>query len=386
MDDIKWEDTQEFAHALDAEDPCRPFRNEFEIPRRNGRELIYFCGNSLGLLPKRARKYVEQELNKWAELAVDGHFAGEEGWFGYHHLVEEMLAQIVGAHPEEVVAMNSLTTNLHLLMVSFYQPTPERAKILIESSAFPSDRYAVVSQIEQRGYSPQRELIEIAPRPGEYWLRTEDILTTMESYGSSLALVLLGGVNYITGEVLDMAAITQKAQELGAVAAFDLAHGVGNIELHLHQWNVDFAVWCSYKYLNSGPGSIGGAFVHRRHLPQSLPRFAGWWGQKEEIRFEMGREFVPMANAGAWQLSNPPILSLAAHRAALELFQEAGLSNLWQKSKKLTAYLDWLLRNIQQQVSPSPFKILTPRERRGCQISLLVPPTRQRASAISPQL
>ncbi|MBK8465017.1 MAG: kynureninase [Chloracidobacterium sp.] len=360
------------AEALDESDPLCSYRERFHFPEvKDGAEPIYFTGNSLGLMPKKVREYVDQELDDWARLAVDGHLEAKHPWLPYHEFLTEQMAAIVGAKPLETVVMNSLTVNLHLLMVSFYRPTAEWCKIVIEKGAFPSDQYAVESQILFHGFDPSNVLIELEPREGESILRTEDIIETINREGSSIALVMLGGVNYYTGQAFDMKAITQAGHKVGAIVGFDLAHAAGNLELKLHDWNVDFACWCSYKYLNGGPGSVGGAFVHERHATSfDLPRFAGWWGHHKESRFLMGPEFNPLAGAEGWQLSNPPILQMTALRASLEIFEEAGMSALTEKSRKLTGYLESLIDNIGDE----RISVITPRDpnQRGCQLSIRV--------------
>ena len=306
--------SEEFAAAMDARDPLAHFRERFCLPKtKSGDDCIYLCGHSLGLQPKTARAYLDQELHDWAQLGVEGHFHAKNPWMPYHRLLTQQTAALVGAQPEEVVVMNSLTVNLHLMMVSFYRPTTKRHKILIERGAFPSDQYAVKSQIRFHGFDPASSLLELTPRDGETCMRDEDIESLIEREGDSIALIMLGGVNYATGQAFDMAAITKAGRRKGCVVGFDLAHAAGNIPLRLHDWGPDFAVWCSYKYLNGGPGCVAGCFVHERHARAwELPRFAGWWGHEEKIRFQMGPEFHPMAGAEGWQLSNPPILALAA--------------------------------------------------------------------------
>ena len=375
-----FQSSETFARETDAADTLKSFREKFHIPKQsNGEEVLYFTGNSLGLQPKTTRNYIEQELKDWETLGVEGHFAAKNPWMPYHESVTGQLAKIVGAKNSEVVAMNSLTVNLHLLMVSFYRPTAERYKIVIEADAFPSDKYAVKSQIAFHSASPKFKvqspksdwLIELAPREGETVLRIEDILETIEKNSDSIALILLGGVNYYTGQKFDFAAITEAGHKAGAVVGFDLAHAVGNVALELHDWNADFAAWCSYKYLNAGPGGIAGIFVHERHAANfDLPRFAGWWGHDKETRFLMGDEFVPIRGAEGWQLSNPPILGLAALRAALDIFEEAGMKNLIEKSKKLTGYLEFLLNEIRDE----RISVITPTDEkmRGCQLSIRV--------------
>ncbi|WP_017730652.1 kynureninase [Nafulsella turpanensis] len=371
----QYQSNQAYAREQDARDPLRQFREQFIIPpAKSGGEAIYFCGNSLGLQPKNTRSYLDRELEKWATYAVDGHFHAPEPWLHYHRLLKEPLARIVGAKPEEVVVMNNLSSNLHFLMVSFYQPTTKRYKVLMEGGAFPSDQYAVESQVKFRGYTPEEAIVEVFPREGEQTLRTEDILAAIEQHQDELALVLFAGLQYYTGQVFDMAAITKAGQAAGAKVGFDLAHAAGNVPLQLHDWGVDFAAWCSYKYLNSGPGSNSGIFVHERYANQAeLPRFAGWWGHDEKERFLMQKGFKPMYGADGWQLSNGNILPLAAQRASLEIFEQAGMDNLRQKSIQLTGYLEYLIR---EEVSSKAnrLQIITPSqpEERGCQLSLFV--------------
>lgn len=369
-----YKNTATYAGTLDEQDPLNRFRDEFIIPKKEGKEVIYFCGNSLGLQPRRTRHFLEKELQKWADYAVDGHFHAEEPWFHYHKLLKEPIAEIVGARPEEVVVMNNLTSNLHFMMVSFYQPTAKRFKILMEGGAFPSDQYAVESQVKFHGYAQEEAIVEVFPRQGEHVLRTEDILKAIEEQQDELALVLFGGLQYYTGQVFDMAAITKAGHSAGAKVGFDLAHAIGNIPLQLHHWGVDFAVWCSYKYLNSGPGSNSGIFVHERWAQhEGLPRFAGWWGHLEKERFLMRKGFKPSAGADGWQVSNANILPLAAQRASLELFTEAGMEALRQKSIKLTGYLEYLI-NEEVNSKENRLEIITPSDpkQRGCQLSLFV--------------
>lgn len=361
---------EDVALAMDARDPLARFRERFHFPNtKDGQDLVYLCGHSLGLQPKTARSCIEQELQEWARLGVEGHFHAKNPWMPYHRLLTEHTAALVGARPLEVVVMNSLTVNLHLMMASFYRPTTERHKILIEGGAFPSDQYAVRSQIRFHGYDPVVSLIELAPREGETWMRDEDIETIIDREGNSIALILLGGVNYVTGQAFDMAAITKAGHRRGCVVAFDLAHAAGNIPLHLHDWGPDFAAWCSYKYLNGGPGCVAGCFVHERHARAwDLPRLAGWWGHDEKSRFQMGPEFHPMMGAEGWQLSNPPIMALAPLRASMEVFSEAGMDALRAKSISLTGYMEFLLR----QIDSGRFSVVTPveHERRGAQLSI----------------
>jgi kynureninase len=362
-----------FAATLDLHDPLAQFREKFFIPKSSdGAEWIYLCGHSLGLQPKAARDYIEQEMRDWAELGVKGHFHAKNPWMPYHRLLSEQTAMLVGAQPHEVVVMNSLTVNLHLMMVSFYRPSAKRRKILIERGAFPSDQYAVKSQIRFHGFDPADALVELTPREGETCIRDEDIQAVIDRQGDEIALILLGGVNYATGQVFDMRQITSAGHQKGCVVGFDLAHAAGNIPLHLHEWGTDFAAWCSYKYLNGGPGCVAGCFVHERHSHAwDLPRFAGWWGHDQSTRFEMRPEFHPMTGVEGWQLSNPPIMALAPLRASMEIFAEAGMQALRAKSASLTGYLEFLLR---QNASPK-FSIVTPTEekRRGAQLSIRMP-------------
>jgi kynureninase len=369
----KFEASASFAADLDTNDNLKKFREYFFIPKKNdGEEVLYFTGNSLGLPPKSARAYIEQELKDWETLGVEGHFRARKPWMPYHEFVAEQLAAIVGAKPSEVVAMNSLTVNLHLLMVSFYRPTARRHKIVIEAGAFPSDQYAVASQIKFHGFAVEDSLVELKPRTGENCLRTEDIERTILENGDSIALILLGGVNYYTGQAFDLRRVAEIGHAAGAAVGFDLAHAAGNLELRLHEWNADFAAWCSYKYLNAGPGAIAGAFVHERHAEKfDLPRFAGWWGHDKETRFLMKPEFKPIPGAEGWQLSNPPIFQLAALRAALDVFEAAGgMRKLVEKSRKLTGYLEFLLAEIGDE----RISVITPANptERGCQLSIRV--------------
>jgi len=368
-----FEATEHFALAMDARDPLAKYRERFCFPKtKSGEACIYLCGHSLGLQPKTVSKYVEQELKDWSELGVEGHFRARNPWMPYHRLLTQQTASLVGATPKEVVVMNSLTVNLHLMMVSFYRPTSQRHKILVERGAFPSDQYAVQSQISFHGFSPASSLLELAPRPGESCIRDEDIESLIDREGDSIALILLGGVNYATGQAFDIAGVTDAGHRKGCVVGFDLAHAAGNLPLRLHDWGPDFAVWCSYKYLNGGPGCVGGCFVHDRHSHAwALPRLAGWWGHDEKARFETASNFKPMTGAEGWQLSNPSILSLAALRASMDIFHEAGMEQLRAKSLSLTGYLEFLLC---QHASPR-FSSITPTDaqRRGAQISIRIP-------------
>ena len=360
----------EFAAALDARDPLAHFRDRFFPPKtKSGEDCIYLCGHSLGLQPKSAGDYIAQELRAWAQLGVEGHFHADNPWMPYHRMLTQLTAKLVGARPAEVVVMNSLTVNLHLMMASFYRPSTARYKILVERGAFPSDRYAVKSQIDFHGLDPASSLLELTPRADEFCMRDEDIESLIDREGESIALILLGGVNYATGQAFDMEGITKAGRRKGCIVGFDLAHAAGNIPLRLHDWGPDFAVWCSYKYLNGGPGCVGGCFVHERHAcSPELPRFAGWWGHDEKTRFKMGPEFQAMLGAEGWQLSNPPILALAPLRASMEIFAAAGLEHLRAKSVLLTGYMESLLG----QHASSKFSIITPREheRRGAQLSI----------------
>ena len=362
----------EFVHKLDAEDPLARFRDQFHIPTdESGKPLVYLCGNSLGLQPKTTRALLEEELDDWKTLAVKGHFDARRPWMPYHEQLTDLTAELVGGQSFEVINMNTLTVNLHLMMVSFYRPTRERYKLLIEKPAFPSDRYAANSQVRFHGLDPADALLEIGPRENESEIREEDLYALIEREGKQIALIMLPGVQYYSGQAFDMAQITELGHAQGCVVGFDLAHAAGNLMLDLNAWNVDFAVWCNYKYLNSGPGSVAGCFVHAMHARSfELPRFAGWWGHDKASRFLMGPEFKPMAGAEGWQLSNPPILAMAPVLSSLRVFHEAGMAALRAKSEKLTAYLEWLLR----QELGRDIGILTPRDtdRRGCQLSLVL--------------
>ncbi len=364
------DDFRQFAADADGQDTLFPFRARFYIPQHNGEDAAYFCGNSLGLQPKSTGYLFEQELRDWARYGVEGHFQAQSPWFSYHKQFAQPLAAIVGALPEEVVAMNTLTVNLQLLLMSFYRPTRERYKIIMEAGAFPSDQYAVETLVRLMGYEPDDAIIEVSPRDGEYTLRTEDIVAEIQKAGQQLCVLLFSGVQYYTGQAFDIPALTAAAHEVGAIAGFDLAHAVGNIPLKLHDWNVDFACWCSYKYLNSGPGGVGGAYVHERFANDaSVPRLAGWWGQREHDRFQMRKGFIPEPGAQGWQLSNAPVFNMVAHRASLDLFDKAGMEALREKSLRLTAFLEKMLLSIPDR----KFQILTPTnpDARGCQLSLL---------------
>ena len=359
------------AKKMDNADPLKNYRNQFIIPQHQNQDIIYFTGNSLGLQPKTTQDYLLQELNDWGKYGVEGHFLAKNPWLSYHETLTDKMAKIIGALPQETVMMNQLTVNLHLLMVSFYCPTPQRYKILCESKAFPSDQYALQSQIKFHGYKIADALIEVEPRQGEFHIREEDIEDAIEKNKDSLALIMIGGVNYFSGQVFDMKRIAEAGHKVGAVVGFDLAHAAGNIELNLHDWNVDFASWCTYKYLNSGPGSVAGVFVHEKNLKNlDLPLFAGWWGHDKTTRFLMDKTFVPMNTAERWQLSNAPVLSMAACRASLDIFEEVGMPALIQKSKNLTAYLEFIIQEINLQKN-NCLQIITPKVNRGSQISVI---------------
>ncbi|HEY6763527.1 MAG TPA: kynureninase [Candidatus Sulfotelmatobacter sp.] len=371
MTDVRFEPSEACALELDQRDPLAGYRNQFLFPHgADGRQWLYLCGHSLGLQPKNAKAYVSQEMEDWARFGVEGHFHARHPWMPYHQLLTGKMAGLLGALPQEVVVMNSLTVNLHLMMVSFYRPVKGRHKILVERGAFPSDQYAVASQISFHGFAPATSLIELTPRPGESCLREEDIDAVIDCDGESIALILLGAVNYATGQALDLERITTLGHKHGCIVGFDLAHAAGNLPLQLHKSGPDFAVWCSYKYLNGGPGCPGGCFVHERHGRTTLPRFAGWWGHDDKTRFEMPARFQPMPGAEGWQLSNPPILALAALRSSIDIFHEVGMDRLRAKSLLLTGFLEFLLRNVRSNA----FSIASPLEphRRGAQLSLRV--------------
>ena len=366
-----FENNLSFAKSLDKQDELKLYREKFFFPQHENKNVIYFTGNSLGLQPKNTQHYLQQELDDWRKYGVEGHFLAKNPWLSYHELLTNKMAKIVGALPEETVMMNQLTVNLHLLLVSFYRPTKNRYKILCESKAFPSDQYALQSQLKFHGFNPDEALIEIEPRPGEYHIREEDIYKTIEDNKDTLALIMIGGVNYFTGQVFDMKSITQAGHNVGAIVGFDLAHAAGNLQLELHNWGVDFAVWCSYKYLNSGPGGVAGAFVHEKHLKNTtIPQFAGWWGHDKETRFLMDSKFMPIQTAERWQLSNAPVLSMAACRASLDIFDEVGMPALDKKSKLLTAYLEFIIDEINVEKN-NCLQIITPKNNRGCQLSIV---------------
>ncbi len=368
---MQFENTLEFAQKLDQQDSLYKYRDAFIFPKVNNKNVIYFTGNSLGLQPKHTAAYVQEIMDDWAGLAVEGHFKAEKPWWDYHERLAAPLANVVGAKTSEVTVMNTLTVNLHLLMVSFYRPIGKRVKILCEEKAFPSDQYMLASQVRFHGYDPKEAIVEVKKRKGEHHWRTEDVVAKINEVGDELALVLIGGLNYYNGQVFDMKTITEAGQKAGALVGWDLAHAAGNVNLQLHDWNVDFASWCSYKYMNSGPGNASGVYIHERyHNQKDIPRFEGWWGHNKERRFLMEPEFDPMDGAEAWQLSNAPILSLAPYLASLELFEEVGMPALTAKSKLLTSYLEFILHEVDKKVSAS-FEIITPKER-GCQLSVFL--------------
>jgi kynureninase len=367
-----FENSLEFAEKCDTLDTLASFRNKFHLPKdANGESLVYLCGNSLGLQPKTVSTYIDQELKDWATLGVEGHTDAEHPWLPYHEFLTDNMAKIVGAKPSEVVVMNGLTTNLHLMMVSFYKPTKKKHKIIIESDAFPSDKYAVESQLKFHGYNPKDSLILWKPRNGEELCRFEDLERIMSQHGDEVALLMIGSTNYYTGQAFPLKKITDLGHSHGAMVGFDLAHGAGNIQPNLHETGADFAVWCTYKYLNSGPGSLGGCFVHERHADdKNINRFAGWWGHNKATRFNMRHEFDALSGAEGWQLSNPPILSMAAIRASLDIFSEAGFENIRKKSLKLTGFLEFLVHSL----SDDRISIITSKnpDERGCQLSIQV--------------
>ncbi|MBX9886467.1 MAG: kynureninase [Flavobacteriaceae bacterium] len=370
---MQFQNTRSFAQELDAQDDLHKYRSEFHFPKVKGKQVIYFTGNSLGLQPKRTKSYIDEVMNDWANLAVEGHFYADKPWWDYHERFATPLGKIVGALPSEVTVMNTLTVNLHLLMVSFYRPTKTRYKIICEEKAFPSDQYMFQSQVDFHGYAPNEAIVEIKRREGEHNIRLEDVLAKIDEVGEELALVLIGGVNYYTGQVFDMKTITEAGHNAGAIVGWDLAHAAGNIKLELHDWNVDFASWCSYKYMNSGPGNASGCFIHEKHHNASLPRFAGWWGHNKERRFKMEPQFDAVKGAEGWQISNLPILSLAPYLASVEMFNEVGMDAIIEKRNKITAYLEFVLQEIDKEVD-STFEIITPANpaERGCQLSVFL--------------
>lgn len=369
-----FENSTGFAEKLDREDILREFRKEFHFPQHQSENAVYLTGNSLGLMPIKGEKAILQELNDWKKYGVDGHVHAKNPWLSYHEMFKEPLAKILGAKAVEVTAMNGLTTNLHLLMASFYQPEGKRFKILCEAKAFPSDQYALESQVKFHGYDPEEAIVEVFPREGEYCINHQDILDAIEKHKDSLALIMIGGANYYTGQIFNMEDITRAGHEAGSKVGFDLAHAAGNVKLELHKWEVDFAAWCSYKYLNSGPGSVAGIFVHEKHAKNSsLKRFAGWWGTPPEDRFLMKKGFMPDEGADGWQLSNAPVLSMAIHKVALDLHLKAGIDRLLEKQKKLTAYAEFILDGLSNSLQTCDFEIITPKSpnERGSQLSIL---------------
>ena len=371
---MDFQNTREFAKQLDTQDELSHYRKEFIFPKVNGKQVVYFTGNSLGLQPIRTKAYVDEVMDDWAKLAVEGHFYADKPWWDYQERFCQPLSEIVGAKPSEVGVMNTLTVNLHLLMVSFYKPTPKKYKIICEEKAFPSDQYMFQSQVRFHGLKPEDSIVEIKRREGEHNIRLEDVLTKIDEVGDELALVLIGGVNYYTGQVFDIKTITEAGHRYGAYVGWDLAHATGNIELKLNEWKVDFAAWCSYKYMNSGPGNASGYFVHEAHHNNTeLPRFAGWWGHNKERRFLMEPNFDPARSADGWQISNLPILSLAPYLASVDMFAEVGMQKLIKKRNLITAYLEFILHEIDKEVD-STFEIITPsnQEERACQLSVFL--------------
>lgn len=371
---MTYQNTLSFAKEMDEKDPLRKYRDEFHFPTFTKKPVVYFTGNSLGLQPKKVKEYINQELDDWAKWGVEGHFHAKNPWMPYHEILTDSTAKIVGAKPEEVVVTHSLTTNLHLLMVSFYKPTKSRYKILCEAKAFPSDQYALQSQVKFHGYEPDDALLQISPREGEHTVRMEDVKAMIAEHGNEIAMIMIGGVNYYTGQLWDMQSITKWGHDAGAIVGFDLAHAAGNVNLKLNEWGVDFAAWCGYKYLNSSPGGVSGMYVNERHLKdKELVRFAGWWGQEKETRFLMEETFKPIETAEAWQLSNAPVLGMAAHRASLDLFDEAGMDAIGTKRDLLTGYLEFVVDDISNRYDNVTFEIITPRDKtqRGAQLSIL---------------
>ncbi len=371
---MKFENSLEFAQKLDAKDPLAVYRDQFHFPKLNGKDVIYFTGNSLGLQPKITKNYIDEVLEDWKNLGVEGHFEADKPWWDYHERFSDQLSKIVGAKPSEVTVMNTLTVNLHLLMVSFYRPTKQRFKIICEEKAFPSDQYMLASQLRFHGLNPEDALIELKKKPQAHNFDTADILQTIEEHGDEVALILIGGVNYYTGQVFEMEKITKAAKAKGITVGWDLAHAVGNIELSLHDWDVDFAAWCSYKYMNSGPGSVSGCFIHEKHHNnKEIPRFEGWWGHNKEERFLMAPEFDPEPNANAWQISNAPIFSLAPYLASLQIFDEVGMPALIEKRNSIVSYLEFILQEIATKYKAN-FEVITPKSshERGTQLSVFL--------------
>ena len=372
---MNFENSLAFARKMDEQDPLHHFRDRFHIPQTEGKDSVYFIGNSLGLQPKTTKEYVNRELDDWAKFGVEGHFHARKPWLSYHEQFPPLLSKIIGCQQEEVIVMNQLTVNIHLLMVTFYRPTAKRFRIICEEKSFPSDMYALESQVRVHGLDPAEAIVEVGPRKGEHTIRTEDILDTIKKYGDETALVFFEGVHYYTGQLFDIPTITKAAHAAGAYAGFDLAHAAGNVKLQLHDWDVDFACWCSYKYMNSGPGGVAGAYIHERFAKDtSLPRFAGWWGHTKETRFRMEKGFEAIPTAEGWQLSNAPILSMAAHKASLDVFDEAGMDALIAKSKLLSNYLLFILDDINSRQTRKIVELITPRNEneKGCQVSMLM--------------
>ena len=370
---MTFENTLAFALQQDKNDPLAHYKAQFHHPVIDGKQVLYFTGNSLGLQPKTAKQYINQELEDWAQWGVEGHFHAKNPWVSYHEILTPASAKLVGANESEVVCMNSLTTNLHLLFVSFYKPTAKRFKIISEAKMFPSDRYLLETQVRHHGLNPDDAIIEISPRDGEYLIREEDIIAAVNDNADELALLFFGGVNYFTGQLFDMEKLTKAAHHVGALAGFDLAHAVGNVPMKLHDWDVDFAAWCTYKYLNSSAGNVGGIFVNDRHGNNTeINRFGGWWGHNKERRFLMENSFEPMTGAEGWQISNAPVMGMAILKSSLDIFDEAGIENLRAKSLKLTAYLEFVFNDIVDQFADISLEIITPNEptRRGCQLSI----------------
>lgn len=371
---MKFENTREFARSLDNNDRLAAYKEEFIFPEVANQKVIYFTGNSLGLQPKSARKYVDEVMNDWAELAVEGHFHADKPWWDYHERFSGKLSKIVGAKPHEVTVMNTLTVNLHLLMVSFYRPSAKRFKIICEEKAFPSDQYMIASQVRFHGFDPEEAVVEVKKRPGEHIFRTQDIMDKIQEVGEECALILIGGVNYYSGQVMDMKTITSAGHSVGAKVGWDLAHAAGNIQLDLHEWDVDFAAWCSYKYMNSGPGNASGCFINEKyHGLNDLPRFEGWWGHNKKRRFLMEPNFQPEPDSNAWQISNAPILALAPYLASVEMFDEVGMPALIEKRNKIVSYLEFILHEIDREVEGN-FEIITPsnQKERGTQLSVFL--------------
>ncbi len=366
--------TLDYARAQDAQDPLKDLREDYYIPQHEGKDCIYFTGNSLGLQPKATARYLNEELADWAEHGVEGHFRARRPWVSYHEQLTGSLSRIIGCNPGEVVSMGSLTANLHFLMASFYRPAGKRNKIICEKKAFPSDAYALASQARWHGLDPKEVIIEIGPREGEHCIHLVDILSAIADCGDDLAMIMIGGVNYYSGQVFDMETIAAHGHAVGALVGFDLAHGAGNIHLALHAWNVDFAAWCSYKYMNSGPGGVAGIYVHERHAKnEEVLRLAGWWGHDKDRRFLMEPEFSPIPSAESWQVSNAPVMTMACHRAALDLFDQVGMEALIKKSRKLTPYLEFVIQTVSDQFGGEGFEVITPAldAERGCQLSIL---------------